>query len=158
MLPVSIWVFCLLWGILSCECPVIPVFSIRKNIPIESVIIKIVEIAMYKYSFLESTKLWIEAKNSTEMTYPIGIIRTLLSGESGKCCNPPVTAPIPTASIAPASIVFHVFVASSSIMVHMIKQRIPKAPVRSERVPEKTQCDIAPVMKLIPIYLIRVEK
>jgi hypothetical protein len=40
----------------------------------------------------------------------------------------------------------------------MIKQRIPKVPVNNERVPEKTQCDIAPVMKLMPIYLIRVEK
>lgn len=99
-----------------------------------------------------------EAKKSTEMIYPIGTISTLRSGESGKCCRPPVTEPIPTARIAPAIIVFHVFVVSSSKRVHTIKQNIPKAPVRSERVPEKNQCDMAPVIKLTPIYLIRVEK
>ena len=112
----------------------------------------------YRYSFLVSTYLCIEAKNYTEITYPIGIISTLRSGESGKCWRPPVTEPIPTARIAPAIIVFHVFVVSSSRRVHTMKQKIPKAPVISERVPEKNQCDIAPVIKLTPIYLIRVEK
>lgn len=85
-------------------------------------------------------------------------MRTLRSGESGKCWSPPVTEPIPTASIAPASIVFHVFVVSSSKRVHRVKHTMPKAPVNNERVPEKNQWDIAPVIKLTPIYLIRVEK
>lgn len=67
VLPVSIWAFCSFWEILSCECPVIPVFSIRKNIPMESTVIKILDIEIYKYSFFERTKWWIEAKNRTEI-------------------------------------------------------------------------------------------
>jgi hypothetical protein len=99
-----------------------------------------------------------EAKKKTEITYPIGIIRRLLSGESGKCCNPPITAPIPIAKTAPTTIVFQVLVASSSKSVHTMKHTIPNTPIRRERVHEKKPCDILPVMKLTPIYLISVEK
>lgn len=85
------------------------------------------------------------------------MIRRLLSGESGKCCKPPVTEPIPMARIAPAIMVFHVLDASSSKSVPTMKHTTPKAPVKSERVPEKNQCDIAPVIKLTPIYLMSIE-
>ena len=69
-----------------------------------------------------------------------------------------MTEPIPTARIAPAIIVVQVLVVSSSRSVPIVKAITQTIPVRSERVPEKNQWDIAPVMKLIPIYLIIVEK
>ena len=69
-----------------------------------------------------------------------------------------MTEPIPTARIAPAIIVVQVLVVSSSRSVPIVKATTQTIPVRSERVPEKNQWDIAPVMKLIPIYLIIVEK
>ena len=53
---------------------------------------------------------------------------------------------------------FQVLVVSSSRSVPIVKATTQTIPVRSERVPEKNQWDIAPVMKLIPIYLIIVEK
>lgn len=113
---------------------------------------------IYVYSFLWGTYLWVNAKNSVYMMYPIGIIRTLRSGESGKCCNPPVTDPIPMASNAQESTIFNELSASFSRTCQIIKHVIPKIPVRMARVPEKNQWAIAHVIKLIPIYLIRVAK
>ena len=98
------------------------------------------------------------AKKNTDTTYHTGMIQILRSGESGKCWSPPVTDPIPTASMAPASRVLQVLFVSSSIIVPIMKHTIPNIPVTRERVPEKNPCEMAPVMKLIPIYLIRVEK
>lgn len=97
-------------------------------------------------------------KNTRETIKPIGVIQSDLSGESRKCWSHPVTDPIPMARMAPPRRVFHVFVASSSIRVPITKQMIPRTPVMIDRVPEKTPWEIAPVIKLIPIYLIMVEK
>ena len=93
-----------------------------------------------------------------ETRKPSGVIQRERSGESGKCWRPPVREPIPTARIAPAIIVFDVFVVSSSRSVPIVKATTHTIPVNNERVPEKNQWDIAPVIKLIPIYLIIVEK
>lgn len=62
------------------------------------------------------------------------------------------------ARAAHVKIVFPVLIVFVSISVPIIKQITPNPPVKNERVPEKAQCDIAPVIKLIPIYLIKVEK
>jgi hypothetical protein len=80
-----------------------------------------------------------EAKKYNEIMYPIGIISRLRSGESGKCCRPPVTEPIAIARIEPASIVFQVLASSSSMRVPKIKHKTPNTPVSNERVPEKNQ-------------------
>jgi hypothetical protein len=69
-----------------------------------------------------------------------------------------VTEPIHTASIAPRRIVLAVLIASSSRRVPTIKHHTPNNPVMSDRVPEKNPCDIAPVIKLMPIYFINIER
>ena len=81
-----------------------------------------------------------------------GIIQTLLSGESGKCWNPPVTDPIAIARIAQTKIIFQEFCFSdhSSRSDQITKNITPSTHVMSDRVPEKNPWDIAPVMKLIP--------
>jgi hypothetical protein len=74
-----------------------------------------------------------------EIMYHTGIIQRDRSGESGKCWNPPVTAPIPMASIAPERMTFHEFFSSlhSSRRDPMMKNIIPAIPVAICLHPEK---------------------
>ncbi len=94
------------------------------------------------------------------MRKPVGIIHTLRSGESGKCCNPPVTAPIETENRLPRRIIFQASLhwTPSSKRDPIAKHIIPIIPVKMARVSEKNPCEIEPVIKLTPIYFIIVEK
>ena len=123
-------------------------------------VMPIADTAIYLYSFLVRLYSWIKAKKKSDIRYPIGIIHTLRSGESGKCWRPPVTAPIPTERSVQAIIIFQeclIFIHSSKNDPAR-KKNTPSTPVKIARPSEKNPWEIEPVIKLTPIYFVSVEK